>query len=229
MNDAFDHDDELRARLQATDPAASLHPAAPDGVARLLEDTMGHDPSTRSQGDLLGPSVVTESRETGTRGRGPLTWLVAAAAVLVIAGTGLFLVLDGAPDPSPVADPAPTAGAERTVTTLTAPDPATTGRCMVPTAEVLATRPIAFDGTVESIEGDTVTLEPTQWYAGDATDLVTVEGPSAELRELLVAVEFEEGGRYLVAASEAGEVMVCGFSAPYSGELAATYAKAFGG
>ena len=36
-------DDELLARLRAADPAASLPPADPDRVARLLEDTMSHD------------------------------------------------------------------------------------------------------------------------------------------------------------------------------------------
>ena len=36
-------DDELLARLRAADPAASLPPADPSRVARLLEDTMSHD------------------------------------------------------------------------------------------------------------------------------------------------------------------------------------------
>ena len=66
-------DDELLARLRAVDPASSLPAADPDRVARLLEDTMDND-------------LLTESRETGARNRGPLTWLVAAAAALIIAG-----------------------------------------------------------------------------------------------------------------------------------------------
>src|SRR6478736_8970575 len=91
-------DDELQARLLASDPAASLPPAAPHEVARLLEDVMATE-------------LTTESRETGTRNRGPLTWLVAAAAVLVIAGVGIVgvLALTG-DDPGPTAgDPAPSA------------------------------------------------------------------------------------------------------------------------
>lgn len=219
MTDSFEHDDELRARLRAADPASSLPPAAPDGVARLLEETMSN-------------SILAESRESGTHSRGPLTWLVAAAAAVVLAGAGLFAVLnDGDDGQVPSADPpsasAPSA-AEPTVTELTAPEPSQ-GRCMVPTAEAMADNPVAFDGIVESIEGDLVTLVPTRWYAGDATDLVTVEAPSDALRELLVAVEFQEGERYLVTASAGGEVMVCGFSAAYSQGLAATYAEAFGG
>jgi len=34
-------DDSLLARLRAADPAASLPPADPEGVADLLEDVMG--------------------------------------------------------------------------------------------------------------------------------------------------------------------------------------------
>lgn len=215
MTDSFEHDDELLARLRAADPASSLPPAAPDGVARLLEETMSND-------------VLTESRETGTPGRGPLTWLVAAAAAVVIGGAGLFAVLnDGGDDQLPSADPEPTSATESTVTELTAPS-GESGRCMPPNARAMADNPVAFDGTVQSIDGDTVTLVPTQWYAGDATDLVTVEAPPEGFEQLLVAVEFKDGGRYLVTATDGGDVMVCGFSAEYSEGLAAIYAEAFG-
>ena len=44
---------------------------------------------------------------------------------------------------------------------------------------------------------------------------------------LLQAVSFEAGQRYLVTAN-GGFVTVCGFSAPYSADLAAMYAQAFG-
>ena len=41
-------------------------------------------------------------------------------------------------------------------------------------------------------------------------------------------MSFEEGGRYLVSATD-GRVTLCGFSAPYSTELAALYDQAFPG
>jgi hypothetical protein len=44
-----------------------------------------------------------------------------------------------------------------------------------------------------------------------------------------VAVSFSEGGRYLVAANDEGELMVCGFSDRYSDSLAALYGEAFTG
>src|SRR6478735_8389241 len=145
--------DELKARLRASDPAGSLPPAAPHEVARLLEDVMATE-------------LTTESRETGTRNRGPLTWLVAAAAVLVIAGVGIFGVraLTGDSDPTPTAgDPAPSA------THLEVSATAGSAKCAVPSAETLAAAEVAFDGTVTGIVGDEVTLEPTHWYAGDPT------------------------------------------------------------
>lgn len=207
-----DADSELRDRLRRIDPAASLPPADPARVARLLEDVMSTE-------------LTTENRETGTRDRGPLTWLVAAAAVLLIAGVGLFAVLghdDGPASP-------PTAGGAQTVTELSAPAAAAyAGRCMVPNAQLLSRQTLAFDGTVSALSDGDVTLTPTHWYAGAPTDLVRVRADSELMQRLVGAVRFEEGGRYLVSATD-GEVTVCGFSGPYTADLAALYEQAFGG
>jgi hypothetical protein len=206
-----DHEerDELFARLRDADPAAALPPADPDRVARLLEDAMSHD-------------TMTESRETGTRGRSPLTWLVAAAAVALIAAAGGFAVLSRDSDPEP-----PPTAAEPTVTELTMPE-TSSGRCMVPSAEVLKGAAYAFDGTVIAIENDTATLEVDLWYAGDETDQVDVDQSGSDLSSLILAPVFEEGQRFLVAGTQDGSVIVCGFSAPYSADLADLYAEAFG-
>lgn len=204
-----EHDpgDELFARLRAADPAASLPPVDDDRVVRLLEDAMSHD-------------TMTETRETGTRHRSPLTWLVAAAAVLLIAGVGAVALLDrDATSPNP-----PTA-AEPTVTELALPAD-TPGRCMVPNAQLLSQAAVAVEAEVVSVAGDTVTLDVSQWYAGEETDRLVVT--AAERPALVGAVEFEEGGRYLVAGNRDGDVMVCGFSDRWSEDLAALYAEAFG-
>jgi hypothetical protein len=206
------HSDELRDRLRAADPASSLPPADPAGVARLLEDVMSTE-------------LTTENRATGTRQRGPLTWLVAAAAVLIIAGVGIFAVVGHDDDPAAP----PTAARNQTVTTLNAPsDAAYAAKCMVPNAEVIAQQSVAFEGTVTTVDEGTVTLAVDRWYAGDATDLVRVQAPAEDLRALIGAVDFEPGGRYLVSATD-GRVTVCGFSAAYSPELAALYEQAFAG
>jgi hypothetical protein len=173
----------------------------------------------------MSTELTTETRETGTRDRGPLTWLVAAAAAVVIAGAGLFAVLHqggGSTDAPPVAG-----GPARTVTELGAPDAAAYGRCMVPTADALAQREVAVDATVSQVVGDKITLTPTHWYAGTPTDLVRVDATRGDLQQLLGAVDFQQGGRYLVSATD-GQVSVCGFSGAYSDDLAALYEKAFG-
>ena len=211
----WDDDPELRDRLRAADPASSLPPADPTRVTRLLEDTM----NSSTEDDVL----TTESRETGTHDRSPLTWLVAAAAVVLIAGVALFGFLNH----DSGGDKAPVAGGSPTVTELRAPGPqAYQARCMVPTAETLSRQTVAFDGTVSSIAGGLVTLKPRHFYAGEATELVKVEAPDVDMRALIQAVKFEDGKRYLVSASD-GEVSICGLSAPWSPRLAALYAQAF--
>jgi hypothetical protein len=220
-------DADLRALLAAADPAASLPRADPARVARLLEDTM-----TDEQTD--------ESRRDGPHGRSPLTWLVAAAALVVIAGGVLFATTrddDTAPaaggSPSAPADPTdpadPGESSAPSVTDLVATDPGDAGRCRPPESspEVVSSQTTVVDGTVESISGRTVTIAPTTFYAGRPTDVVVVQAPGPDMEALLSAVSFEEGKRYLVAATD-GRVTLCGFSAEWSQSLADVYATAFG-
>lgn len=230
-------DDALRERLRATDPARSLPPAAPGRVTRLLEETMDTQPTQPTQ-HSPGPGVREDptaeeapARETGARGRSPLTWLVAAAAVLLIAGAAVFGVLghEQASAPSAGGGGGGGGGSTPTTTRLDAPARAAyQARCMVPTAAALAHQGVAFDGTVRSIAAGVVTLVPSHFYAGDSTDLVEVRAPGADLPALVSAVHFQEGRRYLVSAT-GGTVSLCGFSAPWSPGLAALYTRAFEG
>ncbi len=201
MND--DEHDELLARLRAADPAASLAPADPGRTARLLEDTM------------------TPDQDTPVRRRSPLAWLVAAAAVLVIAGVGAFAFLGGDDSAVPSADEPPPS-----VLTLSARPP-TAAKCLVVSPAALQQQEVAFDGTVNSITEGLVTLDVSHWYLGGNADQVTVEAPTADLQALVQAANFEVGERYLVSAT-GGSVSVCGFTAPYSPDLAALYDEAFG-
>jgi hypothetical protein len=206
-------DDELLARLRAADPAASLPPADPSRVARLLEDTMTDD-------------LSTESRATGTRGRSTLTWLLAAAAVLIIAGVGVFGVTMLGGDDDAVA---PRVADQPTTTELHAPAAsAYAARCMLPSARTIAGQSVAFEGTVDDMADGLVRLTPTRWYHGTPTDEVTIEAPAPELADLIGAARFEPGRSYLVSATH-GRVTVCGLTAPYSADLAALYAEAFPG
>jgi hypothetical protein len=225
--DEFDRDDGLRALLAAADPAHALAPADPAGLSALLEDLMSHDTQARTEPEL-------GSRMTGTHGRNPLTWLVAAAAVVMIAGVGAFGLsrmnddgpaVEAGDNPARSSSTTDTTDAGPAVTELGAP-PAVAAKCAVPTAKMLATQEQAFAGTVTAIEGDTVTLSTSTVYTGEVGEQVQVTAPSAELHALLDAVRFEVGRDYLVSAS-GGVVSVCSFSGPASPGLQRLYEQAF--
>lgn len=206
MNDS---DAELRARLRAADPAADLLPADPDDVDHLLQRV-----------------VDTDLRQTGTYRRNALTWLVAAAAVVVIAGGVTWWVSDDHAQPGVLArpnagDPANAPGG----TALTAAT--ATARCIAPTPELLARRPIAFAGTVLGITDGVVTIRPTRVYAGQVGDRVTVRGAVApDTGGVEGDPVFVAGKDYLVAADR-GRVIGCGLSGPATPATRRLYAAAF--
>lgn len=166
-----------------------------------------------------------------TTGRGPLTWLLAGLAVVVIAVVAAVALLGGDDAEVPLADGTSTAsggegdaGPEPTVTRLE--QAAETGRCMTPTAEALAQQPLALEATVVGLEDGLAVLEPVEFFAGRATDRVEVVAPTESQQALIGSVALEEGGRYLLAAVD-GRVVGCGLSGPAAPRLAELYAEAF--
>src|SRR6478752_5380491 len=194
MSDSpHDADAALLAPLRGADPAAALPSADPEDVDHLLHR-----------------EVDTDLRETGTHRRNPLTWLVAAAAVAVIVGGIVWRLTDDHSAPGVVVAPGAGSSTSAAGTTELSAAPGPAGRCMVPTPELLAAKPVAFAGTVVGIADGVVTIRPTKVYTGDVGDHVTVTGaaPSAA-----AAPEgepaFEAGQDYLVAA-DGGQVLGCG-------------------
>ena len=151
--------------------------------------------------------------------------LVVPALVLAMGGLAACGGDDAAEDTAGSSD----AGSGTTSDTLAlTADPAAAGKCAVPSAEVLATFDTAFAGTVTSLEDGTATLEVDEWYAGDEASTVTVQSPTKDLADLLMAVEFEQGKSYLVSA-DGDRVTLCGFTAEQGPELQAMYDEAFAG
>jgi hypothetical protein len=124
----------------------------------------------------------------------------------------------------------PTSPAEGT--TAAAPlalvaDGSTAGKCAVPSAETLGTADTAFEGTVASIADGVVTLQVDQWFSGASEPAtVTVQAPSQAMKDLLMAVDFQQGKTYLVSA-QGNRVSLCGFSGEKTQDLESLYSQAF--
>ena len=197
---------ELQTRLRAADPASSLPPADSDRLAQLLEAAMS-DTTTRAP----------ESRETGTRDRSPLTWLVAAAAVVLIAAAGIFGMAQRDHGSPPAA--------QESVTQLGYTPPR--GRCQVPNVGVLKQQTVAFRGTLVSVVDGTATFDVTHWYRGGPTDTAKITATPSNLATLVQAADLTVRGEYLVTAG-GGRVLACAFTGPAGGHLQTLYDRAFG-
>ena len=224
----------LRQRLRRLDPAAGLEAAPELSVARLL-----------AQAREEHPEDLPETRQTGVHDRSRLTWLVAAAALVLIVGVGAVALLDRDGGSTPAAGPAeaPTSGTASpsdggdaagtgaptgATTVLGVPGGVGSARCAVPSPEVLSRQTLAFDAVATEVADGVVTLSPSMFFAGDPTAQVQVQAPPEVLQQLLLAVDFQEGERYLVAAT-GGEVAVCGYTGPWSPQLEQLYLEAFPG
>ncbi len=228
MSDSdFDRDDRLRALLRGGDPAGSLPPADPAALRSLLEDIMSADLEIRPAEPGQTRSGQAEPRRTRA------TWLVAAAAVAAIAAGGAFAVagLTGNGSNAPQADQQPSttakAGAPVEGQTTELRAGAETGRCAELTASVLAQYDQAFQGTVTSIEGDTITFQTTEVYNGQVGETVQLTAPPAGLEKMLVnAGSFQVGQSYLVPAYQ-GAVSMCGYGGPATSDLQQVFKEAF--
>lgn len=206
------NDDELLARLGAADPARGAEDASARGSSWI---------------DDLTEATMTQTREANTIGEMPQTpkrprrWIPAAAAAVALATAGIALAVSGGDDPPPAAQPGPAL-----TLTVAADDPMAS--CLQVSVESLQPMELAFSGTATAVEEKAVTITPDRWYKGGqgATSVsLTTMGP--EMVPLLGNVQFEEGKRYLITASD-GQVTACGYSAEWTPEMAALFEQAFG-
>lgn len=152
-------------------------------------------------------------------------WIAVAAAIVVVAVV-LAVVLSqrGGSDTAP--PPADTGGHAGVAPLGVLQVPAAGGRCMVPSAGLLAQRPVAFEGRVSALGAHGATLTVDHRFAGKVADSVVVRpGP----RTTEPGLRFAAGRTYLLAAATDGTVAVCGLSGEKTPALARMYAAAFGG
>ncbi len=206
------YDEELLARLSQADPAAGVvvDPVTSPQARQLLERTM-------QTLDQTSPSTAPSPapRRLGGVVRRPALLAAAAGLVLVL---GIGAALSDRPDA-----PAPRPG---TTLALQVAGGLSMSSCLPFDVAVLAQMPVALAGTVTEVEAGQVTLQVDRWYRGGDAMRVTVSQPDAASSVALDGVSFEQGKRFLLTATE-GTVNGCGFSGPYSDELAASYEQAF--
>jgi hypothetical protein len=200
--------DELRERLARLDP---MHPGVPTESV-----------TTSSSRELLEEIMSTPTGQVTTepapKKRSPWLMGVAAAAVLVVAVGGV-IALTGDTDEDQVATGPPLE--------LNAPADDPMAMCIMFSVEELAKAPLAFEGTVTSVEGETVTLDVDEWFKGGDAEQVVLHAP-AGMEALIGGIPFEEGGQYLITAYD-GTVNYCGFSGPSTPEFRAAFEEAFAG
>lgn len=208
--------DELQQRLRRHDPAADapIHPVDGPRAAALMEQIM-NTPMHSASPDASVPRRPAPSRKAW--------WGFGVAAVaLVAAGATAVIVNDSGSDSD-----------TKSVTQATFDLPAASGgpatsMCIrVDAYQPTAGQP-AFEGTVLSVGGGTVTLQVSKWYSGGDADQVVLNAADTSVPDPVLegGVAFTVGGKFLVMALD-GQVVGCGVSGEVSPELTALYQQWF--
>jgi hypothetical protein len=144
----------------------------------------------------------------------------AAVAVIAVGGYAFVNALGG--------DDGGTKDETQTELALTLPKADPMAMCIQFSVEGLRPAEVAFAGTAADVTGDQVTLDVDRWYKGGDADVVTLTGSTEAGVMLEGGIEFTEGERYLVTATD-GNVNGCGFSGAWSQEMTDAFDAAFAG
>jgi hypothetical protein len=197
--------DELRNRLSRLDPVppeVRMDPVTSESSRHLLEEIMSQETTD------LQPEPVSKGKKAWYAG-------VAAAAVVIVAIGAVGLLTGNEEDPVASGPPVElSAGVD---------DPM--AMCIMYSVEELAKAPMAFEGTVTSVEGETITLDVDHWFKGGDAEQVVITAP-AGMEALIGGIPFEVGTQYLITAYD-GTVNYCGFSGPSTPEFRAAFEQAF--
>lgn len=151
----------------------------------------------------------------------PRRWapaIAVAASVAVLGGVAYAYVSGSDPTGTPVS----------TVTTLAMPADSGTSMnsCLPFDARYLRDMPVALSGTATDVGDDRVTFDVDRWYTGGNADVVRLANYDVNTVSL-DGLSFELGNRYLITATE-GTVNLCGYSGPWTQDLADAFDVAFG-
>jgi hypothetical protein len=185
-------------------------------IERITMDTQ-QDPGTSAIGE------APDSR--APRRRLAMAIGGVAAALLAVVGAVALTGGDGDDDVE--------AASPSTTVEQTPIDPAggTSMMCAeIYSLETLAARTVAFDGTLESVDGDTMTFEVNEWFNGGEGDTASIDGASTigSFTSIGDTIELEPGTRMLVAGDEQF-AWSCGFTQPHDPAVADEWRGVFSG
>lgn len=211
-------EDDLRARLSAIDPQRPDRVADGASVPSTTSSALTAEMKERVMETMDKADAMPESPTRQGR-PGPLA--VAAAAVLVaVIGIGGWWASS---HDDPAVRPAPAAPLALSV----GPGDAMTS-CIRFDVAILADMPVAFAATATTVGGNSLTLHVDRWYTGGSAETVTVDVPSGQTSAALDGVDFVQGERYLLTATN-GTVNGCGYSGSATPQLEKAFAEAFPG
>lgn len=155
-------------------------------------------------------------------GRRPRGLLIAAATAVAALGVVGAVAVAGGDDDKPVTATRPTVATSAVDSGPVSPGVGVAARCVEQyDVTTLGHRETALDGTVEAVDGDSVTLKVNEWFRGGDADTVTLEGASTigAMTSVGDAVALEPGSHLLVAG-DGGFAWPCGFTQPYDASVA---------
>lgn len=204
------------SRKYEGDPLAALRRADPLDPADAPPDTSGPHATTLFHEITNTDATYTPARAPVTRPLFRMAMAMGGIAVVAVAIIGVTVARTGDGQPDQIAGGIPIASPAMCIESYD--------------LQTLANRDVAFDGNLDSIEGDTVIFTVNTWFTGGSADQVTLDaaGLVGGITSISpVGATFEIGSRYLVSGS-GGFVVACGFTMTYDSAIAGDWATVFG-
>ncbi|MCW2780734.1 MAG: putative rane protein [Marmoricola sp.] len=197
------NDEELLATLQAADPARRR-----TGTDSWIDDLLQ---ATMSTGTNPDPKVSSTRRVRLAIGA------AAAVAVAVVGVGGYLLARPGSGSPSTTAP---------SVLTLKVAPANMSASCAAFTPAAMKYFDTVFDGTAVSLADGVATLRVNHWLTPGTADEVALAGLGGTDTQVEdPPIEIKVGTRYLITADK-GVLGSCGFSGPWSQQVADEFAAA---
>lgn len=189
-----------------------MNPRSPDPLDELAHaDPVRSSRAPSESKARVWARIQEATMDTSSKRTRQTPWALGVGAVAIAAVAAVAVLINGGGSPAPSQEPGPNIGS--CVETYS--------------AETLANRDFAFDGTVTAVDGDSATFAVNEAFRGDLGDSITLEATGMTGTSVTSAggPSLAQGQRYLVAGDDQF-VWACGFTQPYDEAVAAEWGEA---